>query len=79
MNLGSIPVYIYDDPWIPFNDLVDFEEYGILIPENEIDNIDNILKNIPKEKLIILQNKGREVYRDYFTYEGCFNKILQKL
>jgi len=79
LNLGSIPVYIYDDPWIPFNDLVDFEEYGILIPENEIDNIDNILKNIPKEKLIILQNKGREVYRDYFTYEGCFNKILQKL
>jgi len=79
LNLGAIPVYIYDEPWIPFNDLIDFNEYGVLIHENEIEDIDIILKNISNEKILSLQKNGKEIYEEYFTYDGCFNKIINKI
>lgn len=79
LNLGSIPVYIYDEPWVPFTDLVDFREYGVMIPENEIVNLEKILKSISHEEIKKLQKKGFEVYNDFYTYEGCYKKILEKL
>lgn len=75
LNLGSIPVYIYDDPWIPFNDLINFKEYGVLINENEIDSIDQILKSYSEDDIKKLQERGKEVYKDYFSYSGCYEKI----
>jgi hypothetical protein len=79
LNLGAIPVYIYDEPWIPFNDSIDFNDYGVLIHESEIENIDIILKNISNEKILSLQKNGKEIYEEYFTYNGCFNKIINKM
>jgi hypothetical protein len=79
LNLGAIPVYVYDEPWIPFNDSIDFNDYGVLIHESEIENIDIILKNISNEKILSLQKNGKEIYEEYFTYNGCFNKIINKM
>ena len=36
---GSIPVYISDKPWIPFNTMIDFNDYGVFIDIKDIDNI----------------------------------------
>jgi glycosyltransferase involved in cell wall biosynthesis len=79
LNLGAIPVYIYNTPWIPFNDMVNFEDYGILIGEENIDNIDTILKSISSEKIQQLQENGKKVYEEYFKYESCYNKIIDVL
>jgi hypothetical protein len=79
LNLGSIPVYIYDDPWIPFNDLVDFREYGVLISESELIDIDNILKSYTDEDISRMLQNGKKVYDDFYTYESCFKKIIEKL
>jgi hypothetical protein len=76
---GSIPVYISDKPWIPFNDMIDFNDYGVIVNEKDIDHIDDILKFISKEEVDKKTNIGKEVYKQYYSYNGCAEKILIKL
>ena len=66
LNLGSIPVYIYDEPWIPFMDILNFEDYGILIHDSEINSIDEKLKSYTPQDINNLLNSGKEVYNNYF-------------
>jgi hypothetical protein len=79
LNLGSIPVYIYDEPWIPFPDEINFNEYGVLIGEKDVTNIDHILKKYTTEDIGNLQKKGQKAYTEYFLYESCYDKIIRKL
>ena len=79
LNLGAIPVYVYDEPWIPFKDEIDFTEYGVLVPSHEMGNIDKILKSFTDEDISKMREKGREVYDNYYKYESCFDKIIEKV
>ena len=74
---GSIPVYISDKPWIPFNTIIDFNDYGVIINEKDIDNIDNILKSISKQEIDNKINIGKYIYIVYYSYNGCSEKILK--
>ena len=74
---GSIPVYISDKPWIPFNNIINFNDYGVLIHVKDIDHIDNILKSIPKEEIEKKINIGKNIYNEYYTYTGCADKIIK--
>ena len=76
---GSIPVYVFDDPLLPFQDKIDFSEYGVLIHESQINDIDKILTSISEEKINSLMIKGKEVYNDFYQYEGCYTKIISSL
>jgi hypothetical protein len=76
LQVESIPVYIYDEPLIPFNDLLRFEEYGVLIHESNLSDIDSILSSISNSEIDRLVQNGREVYKSYYSYVGCFDKIL---
>ena len=73
----SIPVYISDKPWIPFNTIIDFNDYGVIINEKDIDNIDNILKSISKQEIDNKINIGKYIYKEYYSYNGCSEKILK--
>ena len=75
----SIPVYISDKPWIPFNDIINFNDYGVLIDSKDIEKIDEILKNISEEEIYKKLNLGKQIYNDYYSFEGCSSKIINKL
>ena len=75
---GSIPVYVYDRPWIPWEGEFDFNQIGILIPEAEICNIINILSHKTKRNISDYLIKGRYIYNKYFTFEGATKQILKK-
>jgi hypothetical protein len=75
----SIPVYIFDKPWIPFNDIINFNDYGVLIDSKDIEKIDEILKNISEEEIYKKLNLGKQIYNDYYSFEGCANKVITKL
>lgn len=80
LQLDAIPVYIYDDPWIPFEDELDFEEYGVLCHVDELpalyDKLVDMVKDVNNIRSLI--RRGGEVYRDYYSFDGCYNKILNK-
>ena len=75
-----IPVYVYDEPWIPFGDILNFEEYGVLCHVTELPylnaKLQALLKNINSIQNMI--TRGGEVYRDYYCFSGCYQKIIEK-
>ena len=79
LQAETIPVYIYDDPWIPFNDMVPFEEYGILCHIDDIDSLDQRLQSISTLEAYNLISRGAEVYDEYYSYDGCYSNIIKKL
>lgn len=76
---GSIPVYIYDKPWIPWIKEFGFNEIGILIQEDNIKDIKNIIESKTKEDIENYLKNGEKIYKEYFTFEGCFKKIIEKI
>jgi hypothetical protein len=76
---GSIPIYIYDTPWIPWKDEFDFNDIGILMHEDEIDNIKDVINSKSEEDIAIYKKNGEKIYEEYFTYDGCLNNIIKKI
>ena len=76
---GSIPVYIYDRPWIPWEGEFDFNQIGILLPESEICNVFNILSRKSKRNISDYLRKGKHIYNKYSTFEGASKQIIKKL
>jgi len=74
---GSIPVYISDKPWIPFNNMIDFNDYGVFIDVKDINNIEDILNNISQEEIIKKDTLGKQIYNEYYTFKGCADKIIK--
>ena len=77
LNLGSIPVYIYDEPWLPYTELLDWKKMAVLIHVKDISTIYETLKNITEQEI-----KDMLDYYDHhkhlFIYDGMCEYILQK-
>ena len=79
MQLGSIPVFIYDHRWLPFEDEIDWNEFCVLIDSNNIQNIDNVLSNISQDRIKQMQDNLYKYWKDYFTMEAICKEIIEKV
>jgi hypothetical protein len=75
MQLGTIPVYVYDDKWIPFEDTIDWSKFSVLIHVSDINNIDSILSSYTNDKINEMQENIYYYWSNNFTMESTFNKI----
>jgi hypothetical protein len=75
LQYGSIPVYISDEWVIPHN--IPFTDYGVLIDAADAHRVHDILMSIPSEEIKRKQEAIPDIYKKYFTYEGC-KEIIQK-
>lgn len=73
---GSIPIYIWQNKKVlPFEDILHWEEFSIIIEENEIKNLPEIMKKCDIQKM---QKKIQEV-RQYFNFDYTFKYIKSKI
>jgi len=79
MQLNSVPVYIFDKKFTPFENILNWEEFCILIHESEISQLKEKLLNVSENKYNEMLKKGQEVYKEYFTLEGMSQQILRIL
>jgi hypothetical protein len=77
LQYGAIPVYISDVFIEPF--YVNFEEYGVKISPKQVAHMDYILKSIPSDVIEQLRARGREVYKEFYQYEGLRESILKHI
>ena len=73
LQYGSIPVYISDEWVIPHN--IPFTDYGVLIDAADAHRVHEILMSISPEEIKRKQEMILEVYKKYYTYEGCREMI----
>jgi len=76
---GSIPIYVYDKSWIPWQDKFDFNDIGILIYEDNIKDIKNIIENKTEQEINNYKINGQKIYDDYFSFKGCTKNIIKKI
>ena len=79
MQLGSIPVYIYDDDWRAFKNDVNWDEFSVSIHQNQIVNLDSILKSISEDRIKQMSENVIKVYNEIFSLESTSKKIIQHL
>lgn len=65
-QLNTVPVYISDDHALPWSDELDWEEFCVIIDEDNIRNTYDILKSISDDTYNEMLKKGKELYQDYF-------------
>jgi hypothetical protein len=75
LQYGSVPVYISDEFLFPFDNF----KCGISIEVHPSDDISDLLLRTLDVGLLFDWSGNEELYKQYFTYEGCREQILKYL
>jgi len=79
MELGVIPVYIYDNEiGLPYLDILDYSKFAVIINNNQLSELPNILKNITNEDYLLMLRELERV-KLWFTPFGVCNYIREYL
>lgn len=76
LQMDSIPIYVYDTLWLPWQDEIDWSKISVLVKREDISNIKNMIDNQNYDTMIEYKN---QIYDDYFTYDGTYNNIIKRL
>jgi hypothetical protein len=79
MQLGCIPVYIYDEPWLPYTDELDWRQFAVLVPLDQAPRLHDILSSIPADQIAAMQRRIGEIYDTYFTLPGVLRQMLRRM
>lgn len=77
MQLGSIPVYIYDEPWLPYTDVLDWNEFAVLVSVGDVNRLHDILSSHTAADIRRKQERICELYPQYFTLEAATTQMLR--
>ena len=75
-EFGAVPVYIFDTPWLPFPEIIDWTPCAVLVHESKISVI---LTKLSPEQIAVMVEYGTSVFERYYTYEGCAKTVLDIL
>ena len=79
MQLQTIPVIITNDFYLPWKDELNWEEFSVLISEEQIPYITEILLNYSDDKINQMRNKLNQIYNEYFSLDGVYNNIIKRI
>lgn len=79
MQLGCVPVYIYDEPWLPYSDAIDWNEISVLVHVREADRLHDILASKTEREIQAMRRRIAELWSEYFTLEGVMRQIPRYL
>jgi glycosyltransferase involved in cell wall biosynthesis len=77
LQLNSVPVIISDKFTYPFDKLLNWEDFSIII--NDPKDLENILISISDNDYNKMLNKGKAIYQEYFTLENMSLNIKKIL
>lgn len=79
LGLSQVPVYISDEFWLPYNDLINWNDIALLISPNQINDLKSILKESLENDYVRIKNNIKSIKENYFSWHGCINYILKKI
>jgi hypothetical protein len=79
MQLGCVPVYIYDEPWLPYADAIDWNEICVLVHVSEASQLHDILAAISHRHIDAMRARIAELWPRYFTLEAVMRQLPRYL
>jgi hypothetical protein len=78
LRMGSVPVYIYDDMWLPYQEIIDWSKMVVLVHVDELDKLYDRLKCMSDDEVNSMKAYYKKV--EYlFTYDGICDYIINKM
>jgi len=78
-QLNAVPVYISDNHYLPWKDELNWNDFCVIINEEDIERIDDILKSINDDTYYSMLQKGKAIYTEYFTLDAVVNNIMKRV
>lgn len=76
MELGSVPVYIWDDKkWLPYLHYLNYDKFAIVIHSSELSTLYGKMISITDEKYNEMLKESKKV-KEWFTLDGMCKYIL---
>tara|TARA_R100000008_G_scaffold57890_1_gene35839 strand:- start:3023 stop:4000 length:978 start_codon:yes stop_codon:yes gene_type:complete len=79
MQLGSIPVYLYDKPFLPYEDIMEWKDICVMIPMDRLQDASRLLRLKTETDIEEYKNNIQKVYNKYFTRAGVCDYILEAI
>jgi hypothetical protein len=79
MQLGSIPVVVTDNFYLPWKDELNWEEFAVLVDDLQLQELPSILRSYSTDRIESMREKIKEVYPKYFTMDGMYENILRRI
>lgn len=76
LQLGAIPVYLFDDLWLPYTDELNWRTLAVLVHVDELAFLPEILDAIPPPTISAMRAAMRDAAARWFTFEACARWIL---
>lgn len=77
--MGVPPVYVFDEPWLPFADELNWREFSVLVHVDELPWLPAILESIPAERREAMRRELARVADGWFGFDGCAERILERV
>lgn len=79
MQVGSIPIYVSDKHLLPWNDVLDWNEFCIIRNADQITTLYDELINFDAERAYEMQRTAKRVWKDYFSIERTCIQISKRV
>jgi hypothetical protein len=80
MQMGSIPIYVGDNHWLPFADEIDWKEICLVVNEEDIDSIPNMVDSlIHSGEHLKMRKNILKIYNRYFSWDGIIENIEKRI
>jgi hypothetical protein len=77
MKLGAVPVYIFDDCWLPYHDVLDWNQLGILCHVSKVAELPGRLDQVTDKQLQDFRQYAANTVPGYFTLDGMCRQIAR--
>lgn len=75
LQMGTVPVYISDYHWLPFEKYVDWNRLAICITPDKMCSLPERLRSYSDDQINEMAKYGKEVWNRYFSYQGFTETI----
>ena len=80
IQMGSIPIYVSDDHWLPFKNRINWKDIALIVDESEIDSIPSMIDElIESGEYIKMKERMLKVYNEHLSWEGIFKNIEEDI
>ena len=80
MQMGSIPIYVGDNHWLPFADEINWKDICLIVDEKDVDDIPGIVDHlIDSGKHLQMRKNILKIYHKYFSWDGIIENIEKRI
>lgn len=77
LQLGAIPVYVFDDLWLPYTEELNWRRLAVLVHADELAFLPEILDAVTPQTVAAMRAAMRDTADRYFTFDACARWILR--